>query len=124
MDDSNDKKEPNEENTPETKVLNDAPAGMNNDALAPTEDEAKDIDFILNLPLELTVEYGRTRKKIGKLLDLQKGAVIELAKLKGEPVDILANGKLIAKGKVIVEDDKYAIKITEIINRIERIKKL
>ncbi len=82
------------------------------------------IDFILNLPLELTVEYGRANKKIAKLLDFQQGTVIELSKLKGEPVDILANDKLIAKGEVVVENDKYAIRITEIISRLERIKRL
>ena len=86
--------------------------------------DAKNIDFILNLPLELTVEYGRARKKIDDLLKFERGTVVELSQLKGEPVDVLANDKLIAKGEVIVEDDKYGIKITEIVSRLERIKGL
>ena len=99
-------------------------AEMEPDSLTDADENPTDIGFILNLPLDLTVEYGRTREKISKLLELQKGTVIELSKLKGEPVDILANDKLIAKGEVVVEDDKYAIRITEIISRSERIKKL
>lgn len=107
----------------EDELLDDGDAS---DPEAPdTEDEKPpDIDFILNLPLELTVEYGRAHKKIAKLVDLQQGTVIELSKLKGEPVDIMANDKLIAKGEVVVENDKYAIRITEIVSRLERIKRL
>jgi flagellar motor switch protein FliN len=86
--------------------------------------DPKSMDFLLNLPLDITVEYGRARRKIAQLLEFTKGTVIELSKLKGEPVDILANNKLIAKGEVIVENDKYGIKITEIISRLERIKNL
>lgn len=97
---------------------------MNIDIAADLTDNSKNIDFILNLPLDVTVEYGRARKKIIELLEFKKGTVVELDKLKGEPVDIRANNKLIAKGEVLVEDDKYGIKITEIVSRLERIKRL
>lgn len=124
MDDSQEKAEPSDEKELDSADPSDEIAEIDSDSLAADDENPPDIDFILNLPLDLTVEYGRTRKKISKLLDLQKGTVIELSKLKGEPVDILANDKLIAKGEVVVEDDKYAIRITEIISRLERIKKL
>jgi len=97
---------------------------MNIDIAVDLTDNSKNIDFILNLPLDVTVEYGRARKKIIELLEFKKGTVVELDKLKGEPVDIRANNKLIAKGEVLVEDDKYGIKITEIVSRLERIKRL
>ena len=82
------------------------------------------LDLILDIPLEISVELGRTRMKLNDLLEMHQGSVVELAKLNGEPVDILANDKIIAKGEVVVENEKYGIRITEILSRLDRIKSL
>jgi flagellar motor switch protein FliN len=79
------------------------------------------LDFILDIPLEVTVELGRTKKKINELLRLGPGAVVELNQLDGEPLDILANKQLIARGTVVVEKEKYGIRITEILSRRQRL---
>ncbi|HBS59583.1 MAG TPA: flagellar motor switch protein FliN, partial [Firmicutes bacterium] len=70
------------------------------------------IDFIADVPLQITVELGRTRKLIREILDLVPGSVVELDKLAGEPVDVLVNGRLIAKGEVVVIDENFGVKIT------------
>ncbi len=80
--------------------------------------------FILDIPLEITVELGRTRMVINDLLKLGQGSVIELSKLAGETLDILANQRLIARGEVVVVDEKYGIRLTEVISPIERVEKL
>lgn len=82
------------------------------------------IDFLLDIPLEITIELGRTKMLINELLKLGQGSVIELAKFAGETLDVLANQKLIAKGEVVVINDKYGIRLTEIISPMERIVKL
>ncbi len=82
------------------------------------------LDVILDIPLEISVELGRTRMKLSQLLEMSPGSVVELARLDGEPVDILANDKVIAKGEVIVENEKYGIRITEVLSRLDRIKSL
>ncbi len=82
------------------------------------------LDVILDIPLEISVELGRTRMKLSQLLEMSPGAVVELARLDGEPVDILANDKVIARGEVIVENEKYGIRITEVLSRLDRIKSL
>lgn len=84
----------------------------------------ENLDFVLDIPLEISVELGRTRMKLNDVLGLHQGSVVELAKLEGEPVDILANDKVIAKGEVVVENEKYGIRITEIVSRMDRIKSL
>lgn len=78
------------------------------------------INLIMDVPLQVTVELGRTRKLIRDILELTPGSVIELDKLAGEPVDILVNSKLIAKGEVVVIDDNFGVRITEIISPLER----
>jgi flagellar motor switch protein FliN len=75
---------------------------------------------ILDVPLQITVELGRTRKLIRDILELVPGSVVELDKLAGEPVDIMANGKQIAKGEVVVIDENFGVRITEIIGQIDR----
>ena len=85
---------------------------------------ASNIDFLLDIPLEITVELGRTKMLINELLKLGQGAVIELSKFAGETMDVLANQRLIAKGEVVVINDKYGIRLTEIISPIERIVRL
>jgi flagellar motor switch protein FliN/FliY len=83
-----------------------------------------DLEVILDIPIELTVELGRARIPINELLQLGLGSAISLSKLEGDPVDILANDTLIAKGQVVVQDEKYGIRVTEITSRMERIKSL
>ncbi len=78
------------------------------------------INLIMDVPLQVTVELGRTRKLIREILELSPGSVIELDKLAGEPVDILANGKLIAKGEVVVIDENFGVRITDIVSPLER----
>ena len=82
------------------------------------------IDFILDIPLEINVELGRTKMVINELLRLGQGSVIELSKLAGEALEITANEKLIARGDVVVVNEKYGIRITEIVSPTERIERL
>ncbi|MDX5377880.1 MAG: flagellar motor switch protein FliN [Halomonas sp.] len=85
---------------------------------------ARDLEMIMDIPVKLTVELGRTKLTIKQLLELTQGSVVELDGLAGEPMDILINGYLIAQGEVVVVDDKYGIRITEIITPSERVQKL
>lgn len=82
------------------------------------------MDFILDIPLEITVELGRTKMQIHELLKLSQGSIVELSKLAGETLDISANQKLIARGEVVVVNEKYGIRLTEVISPMERIEKL
>jgi len=91
-------------------------------AAPPPEDFG--LDILVDIPVELTVELGRTKIRINELLKLQPGSAVKLAKLEGEPVDILANDVLIARGEVVVRNEKYGIRITEITSRAERLKGL
>jgi flagellar motor switch protein FliN len=85
---------------------------------------AQSIDFILDIPLEVTVELGRTSMLINDLLQLGQGSVIELNKLAGEPLEILVNRKLIARGEVVVVNEKFGVRLTDIVSPIERVKSL
>ena len=78
------------------------------------------IGLILDVPLQVTVELGRTKKLIREILELSPGSVLELDKLAGEPVDVLVNGKLLAKGEVVVIDENFGVRITDIVSPIER----
>ena len=82
------------------------------------------LDFILDIPLDISVELGRTKMLINELLRLGQGSVIELSKLAGETLEILANKRLIARGEVVVTNEKYGVRLTEIISPKERIEKL
>ncbi|MGW8187598.1 MAG: flagellar motor switch protein FliN [Desulfobacterales bacterium] len=86
--------------------------------------DGSNLDIILEIPLEVTVELGRTKMPIRDLLQLGPGSALPLSRLEDEPVDILANNKLIARGVVLVKDDKYGIRITEITGRLERLRGL
>lgn len=86
--------------------------------------QARDLEMIMDIPVKLTVELGRTKLTIKQLLELAQGSVIELDGLAGEPMDILINGYLVAQGEVVVIEDKYGIRITEIVTPSERIHKL
>ncbi|EMH4162215.1 flagellar motor switch protein FliN [Pluralibacter gergoviae] len=84
----------------------------------------QDIDLIMDIPVKLTVELGRTRMTIKELLRLTQGSVVSLDGLAGEPLDILINGYLIAQGEVVVVADKYGVRITDIITPSERMRRL
>ena len=90
----------------------------------PRPETPNDIDFILDIPVQLTVELGRTKIAIKNLLQLAQGSVVELDGLAGEPMDVLVNGRLIAQGEVVVVNDKFGIRLTDIITPSERIRKL
>ncbi|MBD2812148.1 flagellar motor switch protein FliN [Xenorhabdus sp. Vera] len=86
--------------------------------------QLSDIDLIMDIPVKLSVELGRTKMTIKQLLKLSQGSVVSLDGLAGEPLDILINGYLIAQGEVVVVSDKYGIRITDIITPSERMRRL
>ncbi len=83
-----------------------------------------DLDFIMDIPLEVTVELGRTTMPIYDLLQLGQGSIVELSKLAGEPLEILVNKKLIARGEVVVVNEKFGIRLTDVVSAKERIENL
>ncbi|MEN9797440.1 MAG: hypothetical protein RL653_1136 [Pseudomonadota bacterium] len=89
-----------------------------------TDNSSRRLDLLLDVPMEITVELGRSRMTIQELLALSPGSVIELDKLAGEPLDILVNDRLIARGEAVVVNDKFGIRITDIVSRSERIARL
>lgn len=101
-----------------------APASFNNFAPTSLPSTGNDINMILDIPVQLTVELGRTRIPIKNILQLAQGSVVELDALAGEPMDVLVNGCLIAQGEVVVVNDKFGIRLTDIITPSERIRKL
>jgi flagellar motor switch protein FliN/FliY len=86
--------------------------------------EMANIGLVMDVPLEVSVELGRTRKTIKEILELGPGSIIQLDKLAGEPVDLLVNGKLVAKGEVVVIDESFGIRVTNIVTPVERISNL
>lgn len=94
------------------------PPGVDGDGLP------DNLDFILDIPLQVSVELGRTKMLVNELLRLGQGSVIELTKLAGESLEILVNQKPIARGEVVVVNDKYGIRLTEVISPMERIERL
>ncbi|MCO6539356.1 MAG: flagellar motor switch protein FliN [Gilliamella sp.] len=89
-----------------------------------TKDKKQDINLILDIPVDLSVELGRTKIAIKDLLNLTQGSVIALDGLAGEPLDILINGYLIAQGEIVVVGDNYGVRITDIITPSERVRRL
>lgn len=87
-------------------------------------EERKKLDSILDIPVTITMEVGHAKISIRNLLQLNQGSVIELERLAGEPLDVLVNGTLIAHGEVVVVNDKFGIRLTDVISQVERIKKL
>jgi flagellar motor switch protein FliN/FliY len=85
---------------------------------------SNDIDFILDIPVQLTVELGRTKISIKNLLQLAQGSVVELNGMAGAPMDVLINGCIVAQGEVVVVNEKFGIRLTDIITPTERIRKL
>jgi flagellar motor switch protein FliN len=91
---------------------------------SPAAKGSLDMDFILDIPLSLTVELGRSKMLINELLQLGQGSVVELTKVAGEPMDIFVNNRLIARGEVVVINDKFGVRLTDIVSQAERILKL
>jgi flagellar motor switch protein FliN/FliY len=88
------------------------------------ENEARNLNMLYDIPLNVTVELGRTKRSVKEILELTTGSIIELDKLAGEPVDILVNNKLIAKGEVVVIDENFGVRLTDIVSKTDRINKL
>lgn len=82
------------------------------------------LDFILDIPLKVTVELGRTRMSVRDILQLMQGSVIELSKFAGEPLEVLVNDRLVARGEVVTVNDKFGIRLTDILSPMERIEQL
>ena len=89
-----------------------------------SDQDARDLDFILDIPLELTVELGRTKMMVNDLLQLGQGSIVELNKLAGEPLEICINKKLVARGEAVVVNEKFGVRLTDIVSPIERVKSL
>lgn len=87
-------------------------------------DETRNLDLILDIPLTVTVELGRSRMLINDLLQLGQGSVIELTKLVGEPLEVLVNQKLVARGEVVVVNEKFGVRLTDIVSPMERVQSL
>ena len=100
------------------------PAAFQQFAPAGGTGHANDINMILDIPVQITVELGRTRIPIKHILQLAQGSVVELDGLAGEPMDVLVNGCLIAQGEVVVVNEKFGIRLTDIVTPSERIRKL
>jgi flagellar motor switch protein FliN/FliY len=89
-----------------------------------TELDRKNLDFILDIPLQVTVELGRTKLLVKDILQLNQGAVVELSKLAGEPLDIFVNSKLIARGEAVVVNEKFGVRLVDIVSPNERVEKI
>ena len=87
-------------------------------------DEIHNLDFILDIPLRVSVELGRTKILVRDLLQLGQGSVVELSKFAGEPLELLVNDKLIARGEVVVVNEKFGLRLTDVISPVERIEQL
>jgi len=96
---------------------------LHDDHRPPPSDEVN-LDVILDVPVTISLEIGRTKISIRNLLQLNQGSVVELDRLAGEPLDVMVNGTLIAHGEVVVVNEKYGIRLTDVISPVERVKKL
>jgi flagellar motor switch protein FliN/FliY len=105
----------------QTKNGNDNTAPVNGDVRS---NEKCDLDIILDIPLNVTVELGKVKMPVNELLQLGQGSIIELSKQVGEPLDIYVNDKLVAKGEVVILEEKFGIRVADIINPAERVKSL
>ena len=88
------------------------------------EHESGNLELILDVPLGVSVELGRVRMPVRQLLSLTAGSVIELAKLAGEPLDVLINGRAVARGEAVMVNDKFGVRLTEIVSQSERVERL
>ncbi|MFD2180250.1 flagellar motor switch protein FliN [Veronia pacifica] len=97
---------------------------LTDETVSISEDEQRKLDSIMDIPVTIAMEVGRTNINIRNLLQLNQGSVVELDRLAGESLDVLVNGTLIAHGEVVVVNDKFGIRLTDVISQTERIKKL
>lgn len=100
------------------------PAAFTTLAASNAQPNAQDIQMILDIPVQLTVELGRTRVPIRHILQLGEGSVVELEAMAGEPMDVLVNGYLIAQGEVVVVNDKFGIRLTDVVTPSERLRRV
>ena len=100
------------------------PGGMGDVVCEKEKVDDSKLDLILDIPLTLTVELGRSKMLINDLLQLGEGSVIELTKLVGEPLEVLINSKLVARGEVVVVNEKFGVRLTSIVTPIERVRSL
>lgn len=115
-----------EEDEPEHVVPVQDESGQNNEQLDPIEElkaqltaeQSMNLPLLLDIPLEVVVELGRTKKKISEVLELASGSIVELDKMAGEPVDVYVNNKLVAKGEVVVIEEHFGVRIKEIIQSV------
>jgi len=94
------------------------------DGSAASAKRERNLDMILDIPLRVTVELGRTKMVVSELLNLGQGSVIELNKLAGEPMEVLVNDKLVARGEAVVVNEKFGVRLTDIISPAERVEQL
>lgn len=113
-----------EEQADSEQQVDPAPVTQLDDDATPRSGTDLDLDMILNIPVTISMEIGRTKININNLLKLSQGSVVELDRLAGEPMDVLVNDTLIAHGEVVVVNDKFGIRLTDVISAEERIKKL
>lgn len=97
---------------------------LDNENLKDGELDTKNLSFILDIPLQLTVELGRTKILVKDVLQLNQGAVVELTKLAGEPLDVFVNSKLVARGEAVVVNEKFGIRLVDIVSPNERVEKV
>jgi flagellar motor switch protein FliN/FliY len=97
-----------------------APAGEQRE----TAPDRKNLDFILDIPLQLTVELGRTKLLVKDVLQLNQGSVVELTKLAGEPLDVFVNSKLVARGEAVVVNEKFGVRLVDVVSPNERVEKV
>lgn len=111
-----------------TKQAEPAPASADTETVPPAnasqENDVEKMEVILDIPVAITVEIGRTKMTIRNLLQLNQGGIVALDRLAGEPLDVLVNGTLVAHGEVVVVNDKFGIRLTDIVSKTERIKRL
>ncbi len=119
----------NGDTTPQTDASNGADQSPQATSFPPVDNQGavpanKNIDFVLDIPLQVTVQIGSTRMLIRELLQLGQGSVIELNKLAGEPMEVLVNNKLVARGEVVVVNEKFGIRLTDVVSPNQRIQQL
>lgn len=109
--------------TPQKATPTEVKAAVSADKSEPEMNE-RNLDLILDIPLRVTVELGRTRMVVNELLNLGQGSVVELSKLAGEPLEVLVNNKLVARGEAVVVNEKFGVRLTDIISQTERVEQL
>ncbi len=114
-----------EEQTPQTEVADDSlDTEADEQSFSAAANRPKNLEVVMNIPVRLSMEVGHTKMSIRSLLKLGKGSVVELARMAGEPLDVLANGTLIAKGEVVVVDENFGIRLTDVVSPEERLQTL